>query len=51
MTSQRAEGHVGLGSHILYILVTPKFGGEIKLVNELEYGLAVQIRLPVALKV
>lgn len=50
VTSKRHAGSVGLGGHILYILVTQKLNGEIKIDEDHPQGLKLILTLPVAHK-
>lgn len=47
VTSKRHTGSIGLGGHILYILVTQKLGGYITIDDQPSTGLKVRIRLPI----
>ncbi len=45
-TTKRDEGGSGLGTHIMYNLVTQSLNGQIAFVNKLEDGLALKITIP-----
>ncbi len=46
-TTKRDEGGSGLGTHIMYNLVTQSLGGQIAFVTKLEDGLALKITIPI----
>jgi len=46
ITSKRHEGKVGLGGHVLFILVTQKLEGNIRILSAPGQGLEIEIFLP-----
>ena len=46
-TTKRAEGGSGLGTHVMYNLVTQSLNGHISFVAKEESGLALQIKIPI----
>jgi len=46
-TTRRADGGSGLGTHIMYNLVTQALNGTISFVPQDEDGLAIQIKIPI----